>query len=95
VIVKIQSSTLLICLTLCSCDLSSPISSPEPQKIEADRKPNEHLEKATEKFLATEIRQSTPRNQDGQDSTKSFDDLQSPVTKGKPKLPFPSGNLLE
>jgi hypothetical protein len=93
--VKFQSITLLAFLTLCSCDFSYPISSPEPQVIEEDRKPDEHFEKATEELMATELKQSSPIIIHGQDSKKSFDDLQSPLTRGRPKFPFPPENLLE
>jgi hypothetical protein len=93
--VKLHYLTLLFYFTLCSCDFSSPISSPEPQIIKEDRKPNENVEKVSEKLIATEPKQSNPRVQNGQDSRKSFDDLQSPLTKGKPRLPFPPENLLD
>jgi hypothetical protein len=86
--------TFFLLLFFCGCDISSPQKVPVSQKNKSGEDKVESNYSSPKIVLFRDERETTNIIKFGQDKTKEFDDLKSPIIPGTPRLPYPSENLL-
>ena len=86
--------TFLLLLFFCGCDLSGPQNLPVSQKHKAGEEKVESNYSSPKIVLLRDERETSNIIKIGQDKTKEFEDLKSPIIPGAPRLPYPSENLL-
>ena len=86
--------TFLLLSFFCGCDIPNSQNVPVSQKHKAGEDKVESNYSSPKIVLLRNERETTNIIKFGQDQTKEFEDLKSPIIPGTPRLPYPSENLL-
>lgn len=86
--------TSLLILFFCGCDIYGPETLPVSQKNKTSEDNVDRNYTVPKIVLLRDERKTTNTIKIGQDKTKKYENLNSPIIFGIPRLPYPSENLL-